>query len=195
MVPHLAVCIYDREMYNTYKTFFANNDHVSIVYGNIFNYKADCFITAGNSFGMMDGGIDGHVNYFFDYIQKNVQCALHQEWAGECPVGASVIVPISKKNDMGCKYLCYAPTMRTPGIVSKTINAYLATRGALVACAKHPRIRNAIIPMVCLGVGRMDPAIILHQIDMAVKTFVTPVPRDWFAINEMTHELVPNETL
>lgn len=187
---HIRVCILDRDIYNTYKHYFDNDDTIDIVYGNIFNYKADCMITAGNSFGMMDGGIDGHVNYFFDYIQTDVQKAIKEKWAGECPVGASVIVPVDHtKNAMGCHYLCYSPTMRTPGIVSKTINAYLATRGALVECSKIPDISEIIMPMVCLGVGRMDPGTILHQIKLAVKTFNNPTKYDWFDINEQAHLL------
>lgn len=118
---HLVVCILNKDIYEQYQHYFHDVEGLSIVYGNIFNHTADCFVTAGNSFGMMDGGIDGHVNYFFDYIQHRVQQEIGRLWRGECPVGASVMVPVGK-NDMKCKYLCYAPTMRTPRIVTATQN-------------------------------------------------------------------------
>jgi len=179
----LTVCILNFDIFKKYEHMYDGIDGLNIVYGNIFNHQADCLVTAGNSFGMMDGGIDGHVNYFFDYIQTSVQQAIGEQWRGECPVGASVVVPVSH-NQMNCKYLCYSPTMRTPSNVATTINAYLATRGALVACAERNDIETIIMPMLCLGVGRMAPQVILHQIKRAWISFHNPCPCDWFKINE-----------
>ena len=184
----LVVCIQDIDIYRRYQHYFDNIDGLSIIHGNIFNQKADCLVTAGNSFGMMDGGIDGHVNYFFDYIQQRVQQEIAHVWRGECPVGASVMVPVGQ-NDMGCKYLCYAPTMRTPRLVANTQNAYLATRAALIECAKYDDIDTIIMPMLCLGVGKMPPKRVLHQIKLAWQSFHTPCKCDWFVINEFEHNL------
>lgn len=184
----LIVCILDSDVYKKYKHTYDGVPGLSIVYGNIFNHKADAFVTAGNSFGMMDGGIDGHVNYFFDYIQSSVQKELARVWRGECPVGAAVSVTVGE-NAMGCKYLCYAPTMRTPRNVAKTQNAYLAARGALIECAKYTDIQTIIMPMLCMSVGRMHPEHILHQIKCAWLSFNTPCKCDWFAINDLEMEI------
>lgn len=185
---HLTVCIFDRAMYDKYRHSFDGIDGLDIVYGNIFLHSADCMVTAGNSFGMMDGGIDGHVNYYFDYIQPVVVDEIFKKWRGECPVGAAVMVPVPN-TQMGCKYLCYAPTMRTPSVVATTHNAYLATRAALLACSIYEDINHIIMPMLCLGVGRMHPADILHQVSCAWKSFHDPCKPDWFEINAAEAEL------
>lgn len=188
MVKTLIVCILDRHIYNECQHFYDGVHGLEIVYGNIFQHKADCFVTAGNSFGMMDGGIDNNVNYFFDYIQSDVQQAIMDHWRGECPVGASVMLPV-KRNAMGCKYLCYAPTMRMPQVVSKTNNAYLAARAALIECSRIPSINTIIMPMLCLGVGRMPPATVLHQIKCAWQSFHSPCLCNWTAINKFEQVL------
>ena len=54
-----------------------------------------------------------------------------------------------------------APTMRVPEDVSKTLNAYLAMRAALVAALQHnaqkeQTMRVVAVPGLCTGVGRMS---------------------------------------
>jgi O-acetyl-ADP-ribose deacetylase (regulator of RNase III) len=175
------VCIYDQKEYRQYKDAYAGHPVLEIVYGNIFNHHADCLITAANSFGMMDGGIDGHVNYFFDMIEKRVQRRILDEWRGELPVGCSLVFDTPKNSRY--QYLCCSPTMRVPTNVSQTMNAYLAMRGALVECSKFD-IKTVITPLLCRGVGCMDTGEILRQIKRAYDSFCSPTERDWFAISE-----------
>lgn len=181
----ITVFIYDQKEYKQWKDFYNNHQVLNIEYGNIFNTYADCLVTAGNSYGMMDGGIDGHVNYFFDGIEKRVQQKILKQWYGELPVGASLV--FETPNNQHFKHLCYAPTMRTPMNVSLTNNAYLAMRGALVQCAKYPSIKTIAVPMLCRGVGCMSCENILRQIRHAYSTFVYPTPRKWSAIVKESH--------
>lgn len=180
MVANINVFIYDQQEYKEWKNFYNDHPIISINYGNIFNYSADCMVTAGQSYGMMDGGIDGHTNYFFDMIESRVQSAIIDKWRGEIPVGAAIVLPTPQNQKF--KYLCYAPTMRVPMNVATTINAYLAMRGALVECSKYPDIKTIAVPMLCRGVGRMACKDILTQIRHAYDTFTNPTPRDWGAI-------------
>ena len=71
--PIVHVHIYDQCEYEKHKDYYNDCDNLQIHYGNIFNFKADALVTAGNSFGMMDGGIDGAVAYFFKDIEQRVQ--------------------------------------------------------------------------------------------------------------------------
>lgn len=183
----ICVVIYDKQEYETYKHFFNNHPVLQILYGNIFNYKADAFITAGNSFGLMDGGIDGHVNYFFDHIEKRVQRKILSDWKGELPVGVSIVFHVSGNNNY--KYLCYSPTMRTPGPVTDTYNAYLAFRGALIECSKYAEISTIILPLLCRGVGCMPAEKVLKQLELAYESFKQPIPRDWRRINDQSKQL------
>ncbi len=158
---------------------------VTVVHGDIFACKqADCLVTAGNSFGMMDGGIDGLVNYQFGMIEGRVQGEIMRgQWRGELPVGAAIVLPVVPTMHLAFTHLCYAPTMRTPRPVAKTANAYLAARAALVACSAFPEIRVIAMPLLCHGVGGMDAADVILQVRHAWDTFHQPTERDWSAIN------------
>ena len=57
-------------------------------------------------------------------------------------------------------YLIVAPTMRVPGNVSQSANAYLAMRALLVAVSNHnavnaEKIHHLAIPSLCTGIGAM----------------------------------------
>lgn len=177
MIKKIKVYIYDQKEYEQHKNYYKDHQVLEICYGNIFNDRSDAFVTAGNSYGMCDGGIDGHMNYFFDYIEKRIQNAILQEWHGELPVGVSMLFPTPENRNF--RYLCYAPTMKVPHPVPYSINAYLAMRGALVACSKNEDIETIAVPLLCHGVGEMPVTKILQQIQHAYDTFVNPVQRHW----------------
>jgi O-acetyl-ADP-ribose deacetylase (regulator of RNase III) len=169
----------------------ASSGGISVVRGDIFQCKdADCMVTAGNSFGMMDGGIDGSTNYQFGMIEGRVQRSILEQWRGELPVGAAIVLPTEPTMHLRYRYLCYAPTMRLPQPVLKSLNAYLAMRAALIACGAKPDIRVIAVPLLCRGVGRMDVEEIVHQICRAWETYHRPTRADWHAINDAEQVLV-----
>ena len=145
MFQNITIFILNRHEYDIHKDFLIDHPIFRIEYGNIFNSTADCFITAGQSFGMMVGGIDGDTNYFFGMIDKQIQDIIIHNWYGEIPVGVSIVLNTSHNKNF--KYLCYSPTMRVPSDVSNSINAYLAFRGALVECAKY-NIKSICTPLL-----------------------------------------------
>jgi O-acetyl-ADP-ribose deacetylase (regulator of RNase III) len=187
MFQKISIFILNRVEYEKYKYFFKGHPVLEIHYGNIFNHKADCIVTAGQSFGMMDGGIDGCVNYFMGMIEPKVQETILNEWQGELPVGMSIL--IDTPNNTHYKFLCYAPTMRIPCDVSNSTNAYLAFRGALIACSKVSRIQHMVCPLLCGGIGNMPTETILNQMKHAFDTFMNPTKRNWKDINN-DHKLL-----
>ena len=193
--PRILVYVQDRALADRYLAPQQSHPGVSVVHGDIFQCReAECLVTAGNSFGMMDGGIDGTVNYQFDMIEPRVQAVIAAfPWRGELPVGAAVLL-LARPTTVHRRfsYLCYAPTMRTPMACPRSINAYLAMRGALVACSCNgniPSIRTIAVPLLCHGVGRMDADIVIHQIRHAWDTFARPTPPRWIAISDDHHRL------
>lgn len=121
-------------------------------------------VSPANSFGFMDGGLDDLIRraYAKDAldISHRVQRAIQEDWAGEIPVGAALIVPTP-----GARFthLICAPTMRTPRPVPRSLNAYLAFRAVLLAVRRweheHPDspLRQVFCPGLATGVGRMPP--------------------------------------
>src|ERR1051325_1781415 len=57
----------------------------------------DCVATAGNSFGLMDAGMDLAVCRFFGIdLQERIQNRILEEYCGEQPVGTAFIVETNR---------------------------------------------------------------------------------------------------
>jgi len=91
---------------------------------------ADAFATAGNSFGIMDGGVDRAVAKYDTTVEEAVQQSIRRNYHGELSVGSSIIVPMRSDS---YDWLIYAPTMRIPMSIVGTDNVYQATWAALCA--------------------------------------------------------------
>jgi O-acetyl-ADP-ribose deacetylase (regulator of RNase III) len=166
-----------------WRAAFADVPSVTISRGDIFSAKegpvsnadpidvaADAVLSPANSFGFMDGGIDAVYTYQLGpMVQAELRARLAAEHGGELPVGQALIVPTGNRVIPWC--IC-APTMRTPGIVADTLNAYLAFRAALLAVLAHNRsggaqIRSVLSPGLATAVGRMPVARCARQMRAA----------------------------
>ena len=100
---------------------FAGLDHVEVVEGNLLDLSCDAIVSPANSFGDMGGGIDKAIDDFHGgAAQKAVIAAIAEQFFGELPVGAALIVKLSSRR---LPFVVAAPTMRIPGNVAATINA------------------------------------------------------------------------
>jgi O-acetyl-ADP-ribose deacetylase (regulator of RNase III) len=118
----------------------------------------DAMLSPANSFGDMGGGIDKHIDDFHGGTAQQLLCAaIADQFHGELPVGMAIVVELPGPR---FPFLVAVPTMRGPGNVAGTINAYLAMRAALVAVLRHNQIsqrpiRTLAVPGLCSGVGGM----------------------------------------
>ena len=149
----LSICDINASVLNVFNAQFQGINEVSVVEGDITKFKCDAFITAGNSFGDMGGGVDKAIDdSFHGEAQKLVQKNITDCFFGELPVGTALTVYPNKKQPA----VIYAPTMRIPGQIPNTINPYLALRAALIAA-----IQNNFEHVVCsafgCGVGGVSP--------------------------------------
>ncbi len=150
---------------------FADVPSVTISQGDIFSTKdgpvlasdpidvrADAIVSPANSFGFMDGGVDAVYTYQLGpQVEERLRALLAERHGGELPIGAAVIVPTGRAEIPWC---ISAPTMRVPGFVGDSLNAYLAFRAALLAVVAHNRgrqasIRSLLCPGLATAVGRM----------------------------------------
>ena len=149
----LTICDLRDDCITAARKRFAGIDSVTIEKADITKLRRDAGATAGNSFGDMGGGVDRAIDGFFAGLaQEAVQGAIRREFFGELPVGSAVVVRPSPKKPA----LIYAPTMRVPGNVGNTINAYLAMRAILIAATKGG-IENLACPTLGTGVGGISP--------------------------------------
>ena len=146
----------------------------------------DCIATAGNSFGLMDAGIDlAIVRFFGRGLMEKIQSRILDEYRGEQPVGTSMIVETGM-----AKHPCVAhtPTMRTPMNIAGTDHVYLATWASLLAASAYNReleqagsVKKPIdvlaLPGFGTGTGGFTPAEAALQMRLACENFLSPPER------------------
>ncbi|MDA0814482.1 MAG: macro domain-containing protein, partial [Verrucomicrobia bacterium] len=118
------------------------SDSVEVYLGRFEDFPAfDCVATAGNSFGLMDAGMDLAVLKFFgEAIQGRIQARILKNYLGEQPVGTSIVVPTGHSR---CRWVAHSPTMRIPMNVDGTDNVYLATWATILEAHRMNEFEDA----------------------------------------------------
>jgi O-acetyl-ADP-ribose deacetylase (regulator of RNase III) len=161
----LIICDLREDCVSAVSKRFEGVESVKVEMADITKVRGEAWATAGNSFGDMGGGVDRAIDGFFSgRAQTAVQDAIRSEFYNELPVGSAVVVrPLSQK-----PMLIYAPTMRVPGNVGSTINAYLAMRAILIAAVKES-VSRLVCPTLGTGVGGLMPADAADQMFQAYR--------------------------
>ena len=143
----------------------------------------DCFVTAGNAFGLMTAGIDAAVvRVFGEGLMRRVQHRILDQFFGEQPVGTAFLVPTGHPN---VPFLVHAPTMRVPGSIEGTDKVYAAAWSALLAVHAHNitdgrKIEVVAFPAMGTGFGGMPFDEAARQMAAAYRHYREPPHRlDW----------------
>ncbi|MFO0950005.1 MAG: macro domain-containing protein [Isosphaeraceae bacterium] len=148
----------DDEMCAAFRERFEGLPRVRVVKGRFEDLEPhDCFVTAGNAFGVMTAGIDAAVvRRFGEGLMQRVQHRIMDEFLGEQPVGTAFVLPTG---DPALPFVCHAPTMRVPGNIEGTDKVYAATWAALLAVAAHNRTSARRIEVVALPAIELGSAV------------------------------------
>lgn len=148
----------------------------------------DCFVTAGNSFGIMTAGIDAAVvGRFGESLMQRVQLTIMDQFFGEQPVGTAFVIPTDHPS---IPFLCHTPTMRVPGSIEGTDKVYNATWAALLAIHAHNRVSDhaievAAFPAMGTGFGGVPYSEAARQMAAAYHHYLDPPHRlDWDLVIE-----------
>ena len=161
----------DENLYAAWQVEFSNYHNVSIQHCSIFDLSADAIVSPANSFGIMDGGLDGKLRDFFGMeIENRVRRQVKERYSGEVPVGCAFSV---LTNHPQFTYLISAPTMRVPEDVATSVNAYLAMRAILIEAKTNPEINSVAIPGLCSLSGRMPLNVVARQMRVAFDVIET----------------------
>ena len=172
-----------------WKAYFQDLPDVEIINNRFENVpEYDCMVSAANSFGLMDGGVDGAITaYFGDDLMRQVQSRILDEYVGEQPVGTSMIVETHHPRH---PFLAHTPTMRIPMDISHTDNVYLAMWAMLVAVHNHNKyadrkINTILCPGLGTSTGRVPYREAARQMALAYKNYLNP-PKyiDWRDVTE-----------
>ena len=148
----------------------------------------DCFVTAGNSFGIMTAGIDAAVvRVFGRELMAAVQHRILDEYLGEQPIGTAFVQPTGHAQ---VPFVCHAPTMRVPGSIAGTDKVYCATWAALVAVYRHnvsseQKIGTVAFPAMGTGFGGVSFDEAARQMAAAYDHYLHPPHRlDWDVVTD-----------
>jgi O-acetyl-ADP-ribose deacetylase (regulator of RNase III) len=143
----------------------------------------DCFVTAGNAYGIMTAGIDAAVVRRFGVgLMERVQERILDEFMGEQPIGTAFLV---ETGDVALPYIAHAPTMRVPSSISGTDKVYAATWAALLAVQRHnvtaeQKIATVAFPAMGTGFGGVAYGEAARQMAAAWRHYLEPPHRlDW----------------
>jgi O-acetyl-ADP-ribose deacetylase (regulator of RNase III) len=137
----------------------------------------DCMVSAANSFGLMDGGVDAAIIRYFGYeLMERVQSRILDEYLGEQPVGTCMIV---ETGHMEHPFIAHTPTMRVPMTIAHTDNVYKAMWAMLLAVRKHNqqherRIETIACPGLGTLTGQVPAAEAARQMALAYRNFLNP---------------------
>lgn len=137
----------------------------------------DCVATAGNSFGLMDAGMDlAIVKFFGTELQEKIQRKIIEDFCGEQPVGTAFIVETGRTDH---PYVAHVPTMRVPMNISGTDHVYLATWATLIAAGRHnktekQKIEVLVCPAFGAGTGGVKGIEVGFQMKLAWQHFKKP---------------------
>lgn len=143
----------------------------------------DCFVTAANSFGIMNAGIDAAVIHFHGSdLMKRIQFRIFDEYLGEQPIGTAMIEPTGNAD---YPFVAHTPTMRVPGSIEGTDKIYVATWAALLAVYRHnlscsQKIESLVFPAMGAGFGGVPFSEVARQMAAAYRHYLDPPHRlDW----------------
>lgn len=168
------------EIAKAFERNFSDDENVEIIrkpFQAISDF--DCMVSAANSFGLMDGGVDAAITAFFGtQLMTRVQQKIVDEYLGEQPVGSAFVIG---SGDFKHPWLVHAPTMRVPLIIDGTDAVYLATRAALLAVyhhnkthPEHSKIWRVVFPAMGAGCGQVSPESVAAQMKLAWRSVITP---------------------
>src|SRR3954469_3491687 len=111
MIDALWLVHPDEAMAEAYTRRFAGLPNVRVVQGRFEDLEPhDCFVTAGNAFGIMTAGIDAAVvRVFGEELMARVQHRIMNDYFGEQPVGTAFVITT---DSAAIPFLVHAPTMR-----------------------------------------------------------------------------------
>ncbi len=166
----VTLCDINADIVVAWAREFEGYGAVEIIEGSLLETDGPALVCPANSFGDMGGGLDKIVDdYFGGAAQIALMATIREQFWGELPVGVAVVVPMENRR---FPFLIAAPTMRIPGSIEGTINAYLAMRAVLVAIRRHNQngeqpIHGVAISGLGTGVGGLGATECAEQMRMA----------------------------
>lgn len=174
----LILCDTNERLCEAWDKVFAGESDVEVLHSRFEDVvEYDAIVSPGNSFGLMDGGIDAAIIDYFGYgLMKRVQNEIMALYFGEQPVGTCLLV--CTENDQH-PFLAHTPTMRIPQNIQGTENVYNAMRAMLIAVRHSSGINTILCPGLGTCTGCMPEELVAAHMYMAWRNVMQPRPISW----------------
>lgn len=199
----LILTAVDTSLADAWHKFCGDLDFVTIHHGSILDLQCDAVVSPANSYGFMDGGIDGlYMWQFGNDIQMRVRRQIYDHHNGEILVGQADVV--ETKNER-IPYLIFAPTMRVPMNLRESVNPYLAARAVCLLATKGTfrsghfagqqvadYIKSIAFPGLGTGVSKVSFETCARQVRAAIDDILLKqyrMPQSWAEASEK-HQLL-----
>ena len=169
----IYLCAREDDLFNAWRLFCGCHDFVTVTKQDIISIDAEALVSPANSFGFMTGGIDLHYkNYLGQSMEDDLRKRISVEFNNELLVGQATSVKLFNTPPLiKYKYLIAAPTMRVPERVGHTINAYLASKAALME-AVSIGVESIVFPGMGAGTGRMTSRDCAKQVNASINDVI-----------------------
>jgi O-acetyl-ADP-ribose deacetylase (regulator of RNase III) len=174
----------EAEMCDAFRARFEGLPRVTVIRSRFEDLPPhDCFVTAANSFGIMNAGIDAAVIQFHgEDLMRRIQHRILNDYLGEQPIGTSFVEPTGNQN---YPFIAHSPTMRVPGSIAGSDKVYAATWASLIAIYRHKAtvevpIETVVFPAMGAGFGGVPFSEVARQMAVAYRHYLNPPSRmDW----------------
>jgi O-acetyl-ADP-ribose deacetylase (regulator of RNase III) len=184
----------NQDMVDAWTDEFFECDDVIIYCDDFFAAPTDCIVSPANSFGFMDGGLDGVITkHLGPQTQINVQNYIKNTEMKELLVGDAITV---QTGFPAIPYCISAPTMRVPMILAHTPNVYLAAKAIFIELKllmeADSNVKSVTISGLGTGVGQVPFEVCANQMKMAydeVWLGKGTFPKSWFE-SQQRHQML-----
>lgn len=174
----------EKEMCKEFEKRFCHLPNVSIFKSKYEDLNPhDCFVTAGNCYGIMTAGIDAAlVNFHGQELMEKVQNKILETYLGEQPIGTCFLI---ETGNIDYPYVAHSPTMRVPNSIKNSDKVYLATFAAFQAVYNYnlnnsKKIKTIVFPAMGTGFGDVEYSESARQMATAYEHYLSPPHRfDW----------------
>lgn len=178
MTITITIANRSKELHEIFEWRFRELNEVECYFGKFEEVPSfDCVATAGNSFGLMDAGMDLAVVKFFDVkLMQDIQKHILEAYLGEQPVGTAFV---QETRDIMHPYVIHAPTMRAPMNINGTDNVYNAMWAVMLEIRRYNlsakrKIKHLVTTSFGTGTGGMDGLESSLQMMLAIQHYLNP---------------------
>ncbi len=200
---NLVLVAVDPDLENKFNIFLEHvedSDNISVHLGKFQELTIDAIVSPANSYGVMDGGIDAHINNYLNEDKtykefiKMIQLQLSKKVNSLQQPGSAILL---ESNCSKCPYIIHSPTMQVPSIINNKEIIYWCIFNILSLVQLHNeqnvnKINTVCMPGMGTGCGNLPYEDFVKLLGLAYKHFkqnLTKTEIDWEFGVEQHNEL------